>query len=282
MFPLAQRLFPFSLIIPLLVSGCSSDPDTVRRTGEYSFYDSTQSFIALTDARRNGAVVDKGVFYPKNTFAYTYRYCSDNPQQAANDIAEYQALAKRVCDTNGGQLINQASGAWCVVAANTPNEQPLFSAKITSTALWADLCLDGPFVTLRLNENTQVNQSQWYESAQILGYEPYSPLRTMAPATATMHAINQPSAPTTAPWSDESRYIYSSVGATVCLYDHPHQTNMGHTYRGQVFSVNDGLVKVSVKDKFKGDIRTAPALEREKWHQSSYITAPANSWFVCS
>ena len=37
-----------------------------------------------------------------------------------------------------------------------------------------------------------------------------------------------------------------------------------------------------IKDKFKGDIRTAPALERENWHQSSYITAPANSWFVCS
>ncbi|WEM44509.1 hypothetical protein PTW35_24890 (plasmid) [Photobacterium sp. DA100] len=282
MFSLTQKIVPFSVFISLLLSGCSSGPDGVRRSGEYSFYDSTQSFIALTDTRRSGAVVDKGVFYPKNTFAYTYRYCSDNPRQAAKDIAEYQALAKRVCDTNSGQLISQASGTWCVLAANTPNEQPLFSAKITSTALWADLCLDGPFVTLRLNENTQASQSQWYESAQVLGYEPYSPLRELAPGTAITQAINQPASPATAPWGDESQYIYSHIGTTVCLYDHPHQTNLGHTYRGQVFSVNDGLVKVSVKEKFKGDIRTAPMREKVNWHRTSYITAPANSWFVCS
>ncbi|PSW22146.1 hypothetical protein C9I98_02450 [Photobacterium sanctipauli] len=270
--------------LTFIISGCSSTPETIRKTGEYSFYDSTLSFISLNDTRSNGAVVDKGVFYPKSAYSFTYRYCSTSEQNAQNDIAEYQDLAKRVCDANAGQLIHQPSGTWCVSNANTFDERPIFSARISSTALWADLCLDGPFVTLKVTENTTAPQDEWYQSAQILGYQPYHPQRQLVSPAVVSSTLYQ--APTTSgssnTWSDESQFIYSNVGATVCIYDHPQGAPSGYTYRGQVHSVNSGMVKVLATEKLQGDIRTAPAFKRLEWHREAYITASASSWFVCS
>ncbi|MGF1682762.1 hypothetical protein [Photobacterium minamisatsumaniensis] len=274
-----------STCLSMILIGCSSTPDsTVRKTGEYSFYDSTQSFISLNEIRSSGAVVDKGLFYPKNAYSFTYRYCSTSEQNAAEDIAEYLALAKRVCEANTGQLIYQPSGAWCVTAANTFDERPLFSARISSTALWADLCLDGPFVTLKMVENTTASITEWYQSSQVLGYQPYTPHRVLTVPAAAMSPLyaSPVSTNTVNTWSDESEFIYSNIGATVCIYDHPNNSPHGYTYRGQVYSVNNGTVKVLATEKWQGDIRTAPAWERLEWYNEAYITASANSWFVCS
>ncbi|MGF1724763.1 hypothetical protein [Photobacterium nomapromontoriensis] len=238
----------------------------------------------MNDIRRNGAVVDKGIFYPKNTYSFTYRYCANSEQDAARDIADYQILAQRVCDANAGQLTLQDSGTWCVTGANTLEETPIFSARISSTELWADLCLDGPFVTLRVIENTTAPTGEWFEAAEILGYDPYSPQRQVVLASVINSPLYQPSSNinTNSKWSEESQYIYSNIGTTVCLYDQTDKTTIGYTYRGQVYSVNNGMVKVLAREKIKGDIRVAPAWEPVKWHKEAYITAAANSWFVCS
>ncbi|MGF1686589.1 hypothetical protein L4C36_07815 [Photobacterium japonica] len=271
-----------ALFTPLLF-GCSSTPDEPRRAGDYSMLDSTQSFIDLNDTRRNGAIVDKGTFYPKDTYAFAYRYCSTGEDNAQRDIAEYHTLAKRVCDANNGSLIHQKTATWCVANPNTVNEMPLFSARISSTDLWADLCLDGPFVTLRLNENAYTLDSEWREAAQILGYQPYTAHRQLVPNTTVdtpLHNTPQPAA-APKPWSNESQYIYSNIGTTVCYYDQSKTNALGYTYRGQVFSVKEGLVKVLTREKIKGDIRTAPVWEQINWHDKAFITAPASAWFVC-
>lgn len=275
---------PVLIFLVTTLAGCSTMSDTARKTGEYSIYDSTQSFIALTDTRRNGAVVDKGLFYPKNTYSFSYRYCSSGEASAAKDIAEYQTLAKRVCDVNNGQLIHQDTGTWCVASPNTHDERPIFYARISSTELWADLCLDGPFVTLKLIENTTAPTQEWYESAQVLGYEPYSAVRLLVPRTEVATPLQQTPRVMNASHAsgEESQYISSNVGTTVCLYSQQPSELSGFTYRGQVYSVKDGMIKVLVQQKLKGDIRSAPAMENVPWYDKAYITASANSWFVCT
>ncbi|MGR5147895.1 hypothetical protein ACQKP8_15280 [Photobacterium alginatilyticum] len=271
-----------SLITALFVVGCSSTSESFFSSSEYRFHDSTQSFIALNDTRKNGAVVDKGLFYPKSAFSFTYRYCANSPQEANNDIQEFHQLAKRVCDANVGQLIHQDTGTWCVYNPNTVDERPIFYSKISSTALWADLCLDGPFVTLKVIENTEASPDEWYDAAKILGYQPYSSYRKLItpPEVGQIpQPIKEPVA--TELWNEESEYIYTNIGSVVCLYNQPKDSAMGYTYLGTVHSVSNGLVKVAATAKLKGDIRTAPMLEQLEWHRMAYITAAANSWFVC-
>lgn len=275
--------YTFSALFTTLLFGCSSTPDEPRRAGEYSMLDTTQTFIDYNDTRRNGAVVDKGAFYPKDTYSFSYRYCSTGQDSAKKDVAEYQALAKRVCDANHGTLIHQQTATWCVANPNTINEMPLFSARISSTDLWADLCLDGPFVTLRLTENPYMLDAEWQEAAQILGYQPYTAYRQLIPSTTVEAPIQSAAQPAAAPkpWSNESQYIYSNIGTTVCYYDQSKTSPIGYTYRGQVYSVKEGLVKVLTREKIKGDVRTAPVWEHISWHDKAFITAPASAWFVC-
>ncbi|MCW8329237.1 hypothetical protein MD588_10505 [Photobacterium sp. SDRW27] len=277
-----KSLVPGAIAAPFVIS-CSSAPDSIFFYNQYRFFDSAKSFINLNEARSSGAVVDKGLFYPKSAFSFTYRYCANSPQEAQNDIQEFQQLAKRVCDANTNQLIHQDTGTWCVYNANTVDEFPLFYAKISSTELWADLCLDGPFVTIKLIENTRAWPEKWYEAAKVLGYQPYSVHRQLVIPTSDHGQLYQsPKEPiSTELWNEESQYIYSHIGSTVCLYNRPVDSAIGYTYIGTVHSVKDGLVKVATKAKYKGDIRTAPALEQLEWHSMAYITAAANSWFVC-
>ncbi|GAB3517456.1 hypothetical protein [Photobacterium alginatilyticum] len=270
------------LITALFVVGCSSTSESFFSSSEYRFHDSTQSFIALNDTRKNGAVVDKGLFYPKSAFSFTYRYCANSQQEANNDIQEFHQLSKRVCDANVGQLIHQDTGTWCVYNPNTVDERPIFYSKISSTALWADLCLDGPFVTLKVIENTEASPDVWYDAAKILGYQPYSSYRKLItpPEVGQIpQPIKEPVA--TELWNEESEYIYTNIGSVVCLYNRPKDSTIGYTYLGTVHSVGNGLVKVAATAKLKGDIRTAPTLEQLEWHRMAYITAAANSWFVC-
>ncbi|WP_299018434.1 hypothetical protein [uncultured Photobacterium sp.] len=280
--------FNISVMVPtvlsaLSLSGCSSLSDSESNIHTYRFNDYAKSFITLNDTRINGAVVDKGLFYPKSAFSFTYRYCANSPQSAADDIEEFNLLAKRVCDANHGQLIHQQTGTWCVYNSNTIDEYPLFYAKISSTELWSDLCLDGPFVTLKVVENTEANHNQWFEAAKVLGYQPYSAKRQLVIPDSTLgHLYQAPQEPVaTELWNEESEYIYTRIGAIVCLYNRPADSPAGYTYRGTVHSVNGGMVKVAATTKLRGDIRTAPALEQLEWHRLAYITAAANSWFVC-
>ncbi|MGF1758161.1 hypothetical protein L4D76_09480 [Photobacterium sagamiensis] len=266
----------------LLIASCNSTPDNVKTT-EYRFFDSTRSFIKLNDTRRNGAVIDKGFFYPKSAFSFSYRYCAKSPSHAKQDIMEFQALAKRVCDANTGQLIHQESGTWCVSNANTVAEYPFFSARISSTELWADLCLDGPFVTLKVIENTNAPYGKWYDAAQVLGYQPYTQYRKLISVNTDqgeLYLVTKE--PVSADlWNEESRYIYTNIGQIVCLFNQPDGSGLGYTFRGTVESVSNGRVKVLATTKLKGDIRTAPALEQLEWHREAYINAVANAWFVC-
>ncbi|OLQ74369.1 hypothetical protein BIT28_09355 [Photobacterium proteolyticum] len=270
------------LITAFFVIGCSSTSESFFSSSEYRFHDSTQSFIALNDTRRNGAVVDKGLFYPKSAFSFTYRYCANSQQEANNDIQEFHQLTKRVCDANVGDLIHQDTGTWCVYNPNSVDERPIFYSRISSTALWADLCLDGPFVTLKVIENTEASPDEWYDAAKILGYQPYSPYRKLL----TPPEVGQIPQPIKEPvatdlWNEESEYIYTNIGSVVCLYNRPKDSAIGYTYLGTVHSVGNGLVKVAATAKLKGDIRTAPTLEQLEWHRMAYITAAVNSWFVC-
>ena len=272
-----------SAVAALLLVSCSSAPESALGPGKYRFFDSVRSFINLNDTRRSGSVVDKGLFYPKSAFSFTYRYCAGSAEEARKDIHEFQQLAKRVCDANTGQLIHQDTGTWCVNNANTVEERPFFYARISSTELWADLCLDGPFVTLKVIENTQASPEKWYEAAKVLGYQPYSKHRQLVIPDSAHGQLYQPSKEPIATefWNEESQYIYTHIGSVVCLYNRPEDSPVGYTYRGTVHSVNQGLVKVAANAKFRGDIRTAPALEHLEWHKLAYITAAANAWFVC-
>ncbi|WP_053111879.1 hypothetical protein [Photobacterium swingsii] len=157
----------------LTLTACSSTPLFVSKSPDMQFLLSTRAFIDMNDTRRNGAVVDKGLFYPKDTYSFAYRYCATSPETAINDIAEYQQLAKRTCDANQGKLVHQSTGTWCVSNANTPEESPIFYARISSTELWADLCLDGPFITMRVIENTDAAADEWRASAKILATNLY-------------------------------------------------------------------------------------------------------------
>jgi len=271
-----------SLITALVLVGCSSTSESFFSSSEYRFHDSAQSFISLNETRSNGAVVDKGLFYPKSAFSFTYRYCANSPQGASNDIQEFHQLAKRVCDANVGQLIHQDTGTWCVYNPNTVDERPIFYTKISSTELWADLCLDGPFVTLKVVENTEASPEEWYEAAKILGYQPYSSHRKLI-TPSELGQLPQPQKEPIATefWNEESQYIYTNIGSVVCLYNRPENSAIGYTYLGTVHSVDSGLVKVAATTKLRGDIRTAPVLEQLDWHKMAYITAAANSWFVC-
>ncbi|WP_027251166.1 hypothetical protein [Photobacterium halotolerans] len=265
------------------LSGCSS-LSSLGFSSDYSMYDTAQEFIDENEVRSNGAVVDKGQYYPKSAYSYTYRYCSNSPEQAAEDIAQFQNLARQVCDLNNGQLNHQETGTWCVVNTNTAEEYPFFSASISSTDQWADLCLDGPFVTLKVIENDGAPDDEWYSSAIVLGYLPYTAERRLldAPAAATV-LIEPTKAPAAnGAWTEESEHIYTSVGENVCLYERPRNSTLGYTYRGTVRNATDGKVRVLVTEKYKGDIRTAPTLERLDWHEEAYITASAKAWFVCS
>ncbi|UXI03716.1 hypothetical protein [Photobacterium sp. TY1-4] len=277
-----NRLSLLSLL-PLLLTGCSTTTSFFSGGSEYSFRDSAESFIQMNDTRSNGAEVDKGLFYPKSAFSFTYRYCASSPTAAQQDMAEFNELAKRVCDVNKGQIIHQDTGSWCVNYPDTANEQPIFYARISSTELWADLCLDGPFVTLKVIENTEAAPNEWHQAAKVLGYQPYSQYRQLLPAPTTGQLLQPEKEPiATEFWNEESQYIYTNVGSVVCLYNRPEGENVGYTYRGTVHSVNNGLVKVAATTKLKGDIRTAPALEPMEWHHPmAYITAAANAWFVC-
>ncbi|PSW23058.1 hypothetical protein C9I94_17945 [Photobacterium swingsii] len=267
----------------LTLTACSSTPLFVSKSPDMQFLLSTRAFIDMNDTRRNGAVVDKGLFYPKDTYSFAYRYCATSPETAINDIAEYQQLAKRTCDANQGKLVHQSTGTWCVSNANTPEESPIFYARISSTELWADLCLDGPFITMRVIENTDAAADEWRASAKILGYQPYTATRQLISKNDTYGQLYQsPAAPLgDQTWDQESLYIYNSTGQTVCLYDQANDSPLGHTFLGTVESVDVGKVRVLVTAKMKGDIRTAPIMEKLEWHDSAYITAPAHSWFVC-
>ncbi|OAN13026.1 hypothetical protein A3K86_15275 [Photobacterium jeanii] len=279
---LRQARWLFIACLSFLVACSSKTPLT--KAPELYFKQSTLAFIDLNETRRNGAVVDKGLFYPKDTYSFTYRYCAVSPESALNDIAEYQQLAKRTCDANGGKLVHQQTGTWCVNNANTSDEFPIFYARISSTELWADLCLDGPFVTLRVVENTNAPADEWLASAKVLGYQPYTATRQLVSSNDSYGQLYQ--APATPVedidmWDQESLYIYNSPGQTVCLYNQENTNQLGHTYQGVVENVNLGKVRVLVTRKLKGDIRTAPTLELQHWHDRAYITAPAQSWFVC-
>lgn len=278
---LSCRYWPMVFSI-FLLAGCSSIPDNVKTT-KYRFFDSTKRFITLNNTRRNGAVVDKEDLSPTSAFSFRYRYCAKSPLDAKQDILEYQTLAKRVCDANNGQLIHQEPSTWCVSNANTGNEYPLFSARISSTELWADLCLDGPFVTLSVIENTNAPFSKWYNAAQTLGYQPYTQYRKLISVHSDQGELYQVTKESASAglWNDENQYIYTNIGQAVCLYNKPKGSGLGHTYRGTVQSVSHGRVKVLATIKLKGDIRTAPALEPLEWHKEAYINAPANAWFIC-
>ena len=273
------------MLFALFLVGCSSTSETRPDLAEYSFLDSTKSFLELNSTRNNGAVVDKGNFYPKSAYSFSYRYCANSSQQAKNDVAEYLDLAKRTCDANIGTLVHQETASWCVYNANTVEERPIFSARISSTELWADLCLDGPFVTLRVIENTNAPSNEWLSAAQVLGYQPYSIHRTLISDSNDLGSAAYTSQPnvTVQPqvWTEESQFIYTNKGQTVCLFEQPKGSSLGHTYQGAVMQAYKGRVKVLATAKFKGDIRIAPALEKVDWYSEAYIDAAANSWFVC-
>lgn len=61
-----------------VIAGCSSTPPPPKPAPDYSFKTVAKKFIAADNSRSNGVVVDKGMFYPKETFSYSYRYCSNS------------------------------------------------------------------------------------------------------------------------------------------------------------------------------------------------------------
>ncbi|MGF1761478.1 hypothetical protein L4D76_26945 [Photobacterium sagamiensis] len=266
----------------LLIAGCSSIPN-IFKPAKYSLLSSTNNFIAMDDIRSYGDIVDKSDFYPKRSFSFSYRYCTRSPAEANKDIVEYQSLAKHVCDTNHGQLIHQDSGTWCVSNANSVEELPLFHGRISSTELWAELCPDGPFITLKVIENTYFSAGKWYDAAQALGYQPYYRYRKIISINTTGGQLYQtPKEPVLNElWTEESQFIYTNIGQVVCLFEQLEGPALGYTYRGTVDSVSNDKVKVLVTTKLKGDLRTAPISEPLEWHREAYITAPANAWFVC-
>ena len=90
-----------------VVAGCSSTPppSPPKPAPDFSFKTAANKFIAADSTRSNGVVVDKGMFYPKETFAYSYRYCTNSDQQAQQDIAQFNQLAAKTCSVNKGSLV---------------------------------------------------------------------------------------------------------------------------------------------------------------------------------
>ena len=59
------------------IAGCSSTPPPPPApTVEKSFKTIASQFMTSDATRSQGTVVDKGMFYPKETFSLSYRYCS--------------------------------------------------------------------------------------------------------------------------------------------------------------------------------------------------------------
>lgn len=264
-----------------VIAGCSSTPPPPTPAPDYSFKTAAKKFIAADSSRSNGVVVDKGLFYPKETFSYSYRYCSNSEQQAQQDMAQFNQLAAKTCSINKGSLVNLDTGTWCVQHPNTDQETPLFAARISSIDLWADICSGGPFVTMRIIENRDIPQSAWVDGATLLGYQPYSVHRTLMSSKAIEQLDDATPAPAEEAWTEETAFIASHVGESVCIYKKSKDDAYGITYKGTIESVKDGRVRVLATRKIKGDIRIAPISTPLPWHKQAIIEADAKSWFIC-
>ncbi|WIH24901.1 hypothetical protein [Photobacterium damselae] len=287
-----QRTTTHRLAIAVTVvalAGCSSTPKQqqpeTNQLPVYKFTDVAHNFIAENAERSSGTVVDKGFFNPKKNNSFGYRYCASSPDAASTDMEAFKLLAQSTCDTNLGTMVDLPHGTWCVYNPNTPEEAPIFSAYISDSDLWTDLCPTGPFVTMKVNENREYTKDQWFKEAQVLGYEPYSIHRKVKPVKSGVRSESFRTTPATDKnldtWADESYYIYKNIGATVCLVDKQKSVPYDVTYRGKVVSAKDGRVRVLATQKFKGDVRTAPKYEVLPWHKKAYINADVNSWFLC-
>ena len=265
-----------------VLTGCSSPPPQPQKPApDYSFKTAAQKFIAADSARNNGVVVDKGLFYPKETFSYSYRYCANSEQQAQQDIIQFDQLATQTCAANNGSMVNLDAGTWCVQHPNTDQETPLFASRISSIDLWADICSTGPFVTMRIIENRDIPQTAWVDGAKLLGYQPYSIHRTLMTAKAIQHLDDATPPPAQEAWTEETAFIASHVGETVCMYKKSKDEAYGVTYKGTIKSVKDGRVRVLATRKIKGDVRIAPVSTPLPWHKKALIEADAKSWFIC-
>ena len=78
------------------IAGCSSTPPPPAPTVEKSFKTIASQFMNSDATRSQGTVVDKGMFYPKETFSLSYRYCSASAEQAKQDIDQFYQLAKKI------------------------------------------------------------------------------------------------------------------------------------------------------------------------------------------
>ncbi|OBU33515.1 hypothetical protein [Photobacterium phosphoreum] len=264
-----------------VLAGCSSTPPPPKPAPDYSFKTAAKKFIAADSTRNNGVVVDKGLFYPKETFSYSYRYCSTSEQQAQQDIAQFDQLATKTCTANNGSMVNLDTGTWCVQHPNTDQETPLFASRISSIDLWADICSGGPFVTMRIIENRDIPQTAWIDGAKLLGYQPYSTHRTLMSSKAIKHLDDETPPPAEEPWTEETAFIASHVGETVCMYKKSKDDAYGVTYKGTIESIKDGRVRVLATRKIKGDVRIAPVSTPLPWHKKAIIEADAKSWFIC-
>lgn len=272
-------------VITLLV-GCSSSPEPKAPPAttpqlDYSFKTATSKFINADHTRQRGVVVDKGMFYPKETFAFRYRYCSASEDNALQDMVNFNQLVDQVCHNNAGSIINLNSGSWCVQQANTPEETPIFAARISATELWSDICMTGPFITLRVIENRDISQSAWVDGAKLLGYQPYSNHRILVSKTELAHLNDMTPSPDQEMWTEETSFIASHVGETVCIYKKAKNDSFGVTYKGKVDSIKDNRIRVLATRKIKGDIRIAPISTPLPWHKKAYIEADVKSWFLC-
>ena len=267
------------------VAGCSSTPPPPPApVVEKSFKTVASQFMTSDATRSQGTIVDKGMFYPKETFSLSYRYCSASAEQAQKEIDQFYQLAKKTCKANSGTMINQDTDAWCVSHPNTQDETPIFSARITSTDLWADVCPTGPFVTMRVIENKDVDKAAWIDGAKLLGYQPYSVHRKIVPSNQSQAALfseKETPAPDQEPWTEETGFIATHIGETVCMYKKTKDEAYGVTYKGKIQSVNDDRVSVLATEKLKGDIRIAPEIDPLPWHKEAVIEADARSWFIC-
>ncbi|MCD9539946.1 hypothetical protein GLP22_01790 [Photobacterium carnosum] len=266
-----------------VVAGCSSTPppSPPKPAPDFSFKTAANKFIAADSTRSNGVVVDKGMFYPKETFAYSYRYCTNSDQQAQQDIAQFNQLAAKTCSVNKGSLVNLETGTWCIQHANTDQETPLFAARISSIDLWADICSGGPFVTMRIIENRDIPHSAWVDGAELLGYQPYSVHRTLMTTKAIGQLDDATLPPAEEAWTEETTFIATHVGETVCMYKKSKDDVYGATYKGTIESVKEGRVRVLATRKIKGDVRIAPISTPLPWHKKAIIEADAKSWFIC-
>lgn len=265
------------------LAGCSSTPPPTPVTHS-GFKAAAMQFMTADPIRYQGTVVDKGQFYPKETFTLSYRYCAASPAQAEQEISAFYDLAKQTCTQNNGVMLNQEHDTWCVTHPSSTQETPLFAARITTSELWADICPTGPFVTMRVIENQDVEPAEWVAGATLLGYQPYSPHRKMVtqekPDAEIFNEEESP-APEQEAWTEESGFIATHIGETVCMYKKTKDEAFGVTYKGTIHRVNNDRISVLATEKLKGDIRTAPEFERLPWYPEAIIEADIRSWFVC-